>query len=129
MASATKAHTPMAEQPLPPDQSAATATRQSDDDLKDALLAERQWARTLDLESMRGVAVEIRMLRQVVRDAFVNRQDDTVRQSAETLRRLLRERAIVPELADGSSADLEDGLSADLRRVLQRVGMEMGVDI
>lgn len=108
---------------------AAAATETPGDALKDELRAARAWARSLDPERMEGVAVEIRMLRHVVRDAFVKEHDDTVRQSAETLRRLLRERAIVPELGDGEGAGLEDGLSADLRRVLQRVGMEMGVDV
>ncbi len=91
---------------------------------------ERRWALQLDPEHMQGVSVEIRMLRQSLRDAFVRGNDGAVRQHAEALRRLLRERAVVPEVedADGPDAGLEDGLSADLRRVLQRVGVDMGID-
>ena len=72
--------------------------------------------------------MEVRMLRQALRDAFVLNQDAAVRQHSEALRRLLRERAIAPELEDDADGGLEDGLSADLRRVLQRVGLEMGID-
>ncbi len=99
-----------------------------DETLQD-LAARRRWALDLDPERMRGIEAELRMLRQALRDAFVVGDNAAVRQHAEALRRLLRERAIVPELEDGEGEDvLEDGLSADLRRILQRVGVEMGVD-
>lgn len=92
------------------------------------LFAQRQWATHLDPEQMVGVANEVRMLRQSMRDAFYIGDHLAVRQCAEALRRLLREQAVVPELAGDEEGGLEDGLSADLRRVLQRVGLEMGID-
>lgn len=92
------------------------------------LFAQRQWATHLDPAQMVGVANEVRMLRQSMRDAFYIGDHPAVRQCAEALRRLLREQAVVPELAGNEEGGLEDGLSADLRRVLQRVGLEMGID-
>ena len=92
------------------------------------LAEERRWALELEPDHLFGVSAEIRMLRQALRDAFAVGDDAAVRQDAEALRRLLRERALVPEVEDDAEGALEDGLSADLRRVLQRVGVEMGVD-
>ncbi len=91
------------------------------------LAGQRRWALGLDPESMQGIEPEVRMLRQALRDAFVLGENSAVRQHAEALRRLLREAALVPEMAD-EEGGLEDGLSADLRRILQRVGVEMGAD-
>lgn len=92
------------------------------------LKAARRWALDLEPAEMAGVTNEVRMLRQSLRDAFVLGDHATVRQQAEVLRRLLRDRSLVPEIEDREGDRLEDGLSADLRRVLQRVGLEMGVD-
>lgn len=93
------------------------------------LLAQRAWARDLEPDRMTGVGAEVTMLRQTMRDAFLVGDAAAVRQCAEALRRLLRERAIVPEMNDADGEEgLEDGLSADLRRILHRVGLEMGVD-
>ena len=99
------------------------------EDLARELFEQRQWAKELDPAQLLGGATEVRLLRQALRDAFVT-GDPSVRQHAEALRRLLRERAVVPEIEDDPDGEggLEDGLSADLRRVLQRVGLEMGVD-
>ncbi len=99
-----------------------------DPDTVRRLAEERRWALDLEPDHLSGVAAEIRMLRQALRDAFAVGDDAAVRQDAEALRRLLRERALVPEVDDDTVGSLEDGLSADLRRVLQRVGVEMGVD-
>ncbi len=105
----------------------STLNDQVSEGLVKRLAAQREWAADLDPEQMEGLTTEVRMLRQALRDEFVLGRDDAVRQCAEALRRLLRDRAIVPEM-DEDEQGLEDGLSADLRRVLNRVGMEMGVD-
>lgn len=106
------------EQPRDP-RSPATAQQPPNQD--------RTWANQLDPSTMEGVDDEVRILRQVVRDSFVRRDDPTVRQAAETLRRLLRDRASLPALR--GEDDEEAGWSADLRRVLNRVGTEMGIDV
>lgn len=113
----------------PADDGAAARTIRSyvSDDLKRRLAAQRQWAVGLDPADLEGVDMELRMLRQVLRDAFATAEDGDVRQLSEALRRLLRERASLPDLR--GEADEEDGFTADLRRILNRVGTEMGIDV
>lgn len=97
--------------------------------LREHLRAQRAWAMEIELADAVGVVHEVHMLRQAMRDAFVTHADDTARAHAAELRRLLREQALVPEIGDPTGEHgLEDSLSADLRRVLGRVGLEMGVD-
>lgn len=98
-------------------------------ELAQELLERRTWVRGLDPAAMVGLKHEVRMLHQSVCDAFLLGNDTGVRQHTEALRRLLREQAVVPEMQDmDGEGTLEDGLSADLRRVLRRVGLEMGID-
>src|SRR5690348_16352706 len=72
------------------------------------LAEERRWALDLEPDHLSGVGAEIRMLRQALRDAFAVGDDAAVRQDAEALRRLLRERALVPEVDDDTVGSLED---------------------